>query len=430
MNKRRHHQLLRAGGGRIGERELYAFAEESLTRIGRPVRRALIVPPDFTRSHSYGGRLTAMYYDLLKDRCDVAVMPALGTHNPLTDGEIDAFFGGEIPKDCYRVHNWRKDVSEIGEVPSEFVREATEGLYARPIRIEINTALLDTDLDVIISIGQVVPHEIAGMANYTKNILVGCGGEDIINQTHIIGAVYGMERLIGRPDNPVRKIFDYVQDHFLHKLPILYILTVTNASRDGVQLEGIFAGTQRGVFEAAAQCSMQKNITLLDRPVAHVVAYLDEEEFKSTWLGNKAIYRTRMAIADGGRLTVLAPGVRSFGEDPENDRIIRKYGYVGREAVLGSMRHGDMARNLSAAAHLIHGSADGRFQVEYAVKFLTRAEVEGVHYTYMDYEDAMRLYPVDMLTDGYNTLRGEEIYFVRKPALGLWAYRERFGSKE
>lgn len=422
----RHSELIRTGRGRIEDREICDFVKESLARTGRPIKKALIVPPDFTRSHSYGGRLTAMYYALLKDRCEVAVMPALGTHSPLTDDEIGTFFGGEIPLDCFRVHRWRTDVLEIGEVPSDFVREATEGLYDRPIRIEINKMLLDRDLDVIISIGQVVPHEIAGMANYTKNILVGCGGEDIINKTHIIGAVYGMEKLIGRPDNPVRRIFNYVQDHFLRKLPIQYVLTVTSASEDGVRLEGIFAGNQRDVFEAAAQCSIRKNITLLDKPVGHVVAYLDEEEFKSTWLGNKAIYRTRMAIADGGKLTILAPGVRVFGEDPENDRIIRRYGYVGREAVLRSMHHSDMSRNLSAAAHLIHGSTDGRFQVEYAVKELARGEVEGVHYTYMDYRDAVRLFPVDALTDGYNTLHGEEIYFVRKPALGLWACRERF----
>jgi hypothetical protein len=82
----------------------------------------------------------------------------------------------------------------------------------------------------------------------------------------------------------------------------------------------------------------------------------------STWLGNKAVYRTRMAMADGGELIILAPGVKEFGEDHEIDRLIRKYGYRGTPATLAAVKANEELRNnLSAAAHLIHGSSEGRF---------------------------------------------------------------------
>jgi len=419
-------RLIRTDTAPIGERDIHTFVKKALDGICRPVRKALIIPPDFTRSHSYGGKLTAVYYELLKERCEVTIMPALGTHVPLTETEIEAFFGPQIPKDCFAVHHWRRDIERIGEVPGAFVEEATGGLFDEPIAIEINKLLLDPSFDLIVSIGQVVPHVVAGMANYSKNILVGCGGRDIINRSHFIGAVYGMERLMGRADNPVRKIFDYAQEHFLNRLSIQYVLTVTNVTTDGVDLEGVFAGTGRDVFEEAARYSVEKNIFLLDKPIRHVVAYLDEEEFKSTWLGNKAIYRTRMAIADGGRLTILAPGVKTFGEDSENDRLIRKYGYVERETVMKALDDEDIRNNLAAAAHLIHGATEGRFTVEYAVTHLSREEVEGVNYTYAPYAEAVRKYNPDTLNEGYNTVDGEEIYFVKKPALGLWACREIF----
>lgn len=419
-------RLTRMNKAPVGEHDICAFVKKALDGVHRPVRKALIIPPDYTRSHSYGGKLTAVYYELLKERCEVTIMPALGTHVPMTEIEINAFFGGGIPKECFAVHNWRRDIERIGEIPGDFVREATGGLFDEPIAIEINKELLDPSYDLIVSIGQVVPHVIAGMANYSKNILVGCGGRDIINKSHFIGAVYGMEKLMGRADNPVRKIFDYAQEWFLDRLGIRYVLTVTNVTRDGVELEGIFAGTGKDVFSEAARYSMEKNIFLLDKPLQHVVAYLDEEEFKSTWLGNKAIYRTRMAIADGGRLTILAPGVRTFGEDSENDRLIRKYGYVERDAIMKALDDEDIRNNLSAAAHLIHGATEGRFEVEYAVKHLSREEVEGVNYTHVLYEEAVRKYNPDTLNEGYNTVDGEEIYFVKRPALGLWACREIF----
>jgi len=374
---------------------------------GRKLHKVLLLPPDATRLHSFAGEITRAIMDMLPG-CQFDIMPALGTHEPMSERECADFLG--VPFDLILHHDWRNDIVKLGEVPAAFVTQVSEGLMTEPIAVEVNKRLLDPSYDLIISIGQVVPHEVAGMANYSKNIFVGCGGSNMINSSHMLGAFYGIERILGRIDTPVRKVFDYAETHFITGLPLLYVLTVTQGS----ELCGIFTGRERGVFEQAAALSREKNITMVDKPFQRCFVNLDEREFKSTWLGNKAVYRTRMAMADGGELIILAPGVKRFGEDDEVDRLIRQYGYVGRERILELVKeHQDLRENLSAAAHLIHGSSDGRFKVTYAAKLLTREEIEGVGFGYMPYDEAVGL-------------KDSGDMFIENPALGLWAAQSSY----
>ncbi len=392
---------------------------------GRSLKKVLLLPPDYTRMYSGAGKLTAMYYSLLKDTCQVDILPALGTHEAMTREECTAFFGEEVPFENILVHNWRTDVVKLGEVPAEFVSEVSEGLVNNKIDVEVNKLLLDPSYDLIISMGQVVPHEVVGMANYSKNIFVGCGGSSMINSSHMLGAFYGMERIMGKDFSPVRRVFDYAEENFINTLPIIYNLTVTTNKGDDVYIHGLFIGRERSLFEEAVKLSQEKNLTYVDEPFTKAVVYLDEREFKSTWLGNKAVYRTRMAMADGGELIILAPGIRKFGEDEENDRLIRKYGYAGRENVLKYIAddaNADLQANLSVAAHLIHGSSDGRFNITYATEKVSEEEIRQVKFDYMPYEEAIKLYDPAKLVDGYNTLpNGERIFYISNPALGLWA---------
>lgn len=413
-------------GAPISDITLIASLKESVR--DRRLSKVLLLPPDMTRLHSCAGKITAIYYNMLKDKCKVDIMPALGTHEAMTREECAEFFGRDVPYEAIIPHNWRKDIVKIGQVPSEFVREVSEGLIDYPIDVEINKRLLDPSYDLIISIGQIVPHEVVGMANYSKNIFVGCGGSTMINRSHFLGAVYGMERMMGRDFSPVRKVFDYAEQNFINKLPLMYVLTVTTVKNNKANLEGLFIGRERRLFEEAVALSQQKNLIFMDKPIKKAVVYLDGREFKSTWLGNKAIYRTRMAIADGGELIIMAPGVRRFGEDDAIDKLIRKYGYKGRIRILEDYKvNGDLKENLSAAAHLIHGSSDGRFSITYAVEKLTREEVEGVGFNYMPLSEALAKYDPKKLRDGYNTLEdGEEIFFISNPAVGLWADKNKF----
>lgn len=404
----------------ISDSELKSALLDSLK--GKNLKKVLILPPDYTRMYSGAGKITAIYYEALKDICEVDIMPALGTHEPMTKEECLAFFGEGVPFEKIIVHNWRKDVVKIGEVPGEFVSEVSEGLVSDKIDVEVNKLIVDRSYDLIISVGQVVPHEVVGMANYSKNIFVGCGGSNMINSSHMLGAFYGMERIMGKDHSPVRKVFDYAQENFLRDIPIMFVLTVTTNKGDETYIHGLFIGSQRDVFEEAVSLSQQINLTYVDEPFKKAVVYLDGREFKSTWLGNKAVYRTRMAMADGGELIILAPEVKKFGEDAENDRLIRKYGYIGRENVLKLVEENeDLKNNLSVAAHLIHGSSDGRFNITYCTEKLTEEEVRGAGFNYMPYEEASKIYDPKKLSDGYHEINGEKIFYISNPALGLWA---------
>lgn len=391
----------------------------------RSLKKVLLIPPDITRNNSGAGLITAIYYDLLEG-VQVDILPALGTHAPMTREEQILFFGEKIPAGRFLVHKWRDSVTTIGVIPGEFICDVSGGLMNGPMNVEVSNYLLDPSYDLILSIGQVVPHEVVGMANYTKNIVVGCGGSRFISQSHMLGALYGMERLMGRDNSPVRKTLDYAQEYFISKLPVEYVLTVTVTEAEKTDIIGLYIGQSREGFNRAAALSRKHNITYLETPIRTCVVWLDDQEFRSTWLGNKAIYRTRMALADNGRLIVIAPGVKRFGEDAQNDSLIRKYGYTGRENILMLCKSDpELSANLSVAAHLIHGSPNGRFTVVYAAGGLQRNEVEGVAFEYMPYEEAVDKYRPKYLKQGYNTTAsGEDIFFISNPALGLWALKE------
>ena len=397
---------------------------------GRSLKNVLIIPPDYTRFHSNSGYITNVYYHALVDNgCEVDILPALGTHVPVTKEEAAIMFG-DIPYEKFIPHNWRTDVMKIGEVPAAYLEEITEGLWHDPVDVEINRLVMDEKYDLILSIGQVVPHEVIGMANHAKNLFVGVGGSDMINKSHMVGAVYGMERMMGKDHTPVRKIFDYGMEHFLNERPILFVLTVCTAPGGNIRTHGLFIGDKRNALEAAIALAQEKNIDFVETGIKKCVVYLTPDEFHSTWLGNKSVYRTRMAIADGGELLVLAPGIERFGEDDQVDKLIRKYGYCGRLNTLEQFEkpeNQDLRDNMGAAAHLIHGSSDGRFTITYAVKNISKEEVEGVGFFAADYDEMVKRYDPETLQYGYNTLPdGEEIYYIPNPALGLWINKEKF----
>jgi nickel-dependent lactate racemase len=404
--------------------QLQDLLVESLAKLGTR-NRVLVVPPDYSRVHSRSGDLTRYAWQFYGDRLQ-AVLPALGTHAAMQPEQISRMFGA-MPQVLFRVHNWRTDVETLGEVPAEFIREQSEGKlnYAWPA--QVNRLITQGGFDLILSIGQVVPHEVIGMANYNKNILVGTGGRDSINRSHYLGAVYGMERIMGRAENPVRNVLNYASDRFLRHLPIVYVLTVVGRTAENVlAVRGLFIGDDAECFHRAAALSLQVNFETLDAPIRKAVVYLDPHEFHSTWLGNKAIYRTRMALADGAELIILAPGVRSFGEDSAIDALIRKYGYRGTPATLEAVNaNGDLASELGAAAHLIHGSSEGRFTIKWCPGHISKEEVESVGFEFGDLQTMLSLYNPQTLRHGYNRIDGEDVFFIPNPGLGLWAYRDK-----
>ncbi|OGV48714.1 MAG: D-mannonate epimerase [Lentisphaerae bacterium GWF2_52_8] len=414
----------------ITREELAKLLRKTADEIASSARKVLLVPPDMTRLNSQAGPITAMLYAMLSPRADVDIIPALGTHAPMTEHELRSMFGPEIPLSRFKVHDWRKDIVKMGTVPGALLKEWSEGKVDYDVNVEVNRILFE-GYDLIISIGQVVPHEVVGMANYTKNLMVGVGGADTINKSHFLGAACNMERIMGQSDTPVRRLFNYGVCEFLGNLPVHYIHTVMarNDASGKMEMRGFFAGNSQDVFLKAAELSRRVNLLLLDKPLDKVLVYLDPEEFKSTWLGNKAVYRTRMSIADGGELIILAPGLREFGEDKEIDRLIRKYGYRGTPATLDALKANDeLRKNLSAAAHLIHGSSEGRFTISYCPGPKVSAdEIRSVGFKAGDLATMNAKYQPEKLRDGENVLpSGERLFYISNPALGLWALKEKF----
>jgi nickel-dependent lactate racemase len=409
----------------IGRNDLEYGVYAALVKLG-PRKKVLVVPPDFTRFHSRSGDITTLIYNYYKENLK-DILPALGTHAPMTENEISEMYK-DVPKDLFRVHDWRNDVVTAGTVPGEFVSGITEGKLNYSWPAQLNRLVMNGGHDLILSIGQVVPHEVVGMANYNKNLFVGTGGPEGINKSHFVGAVYGMERMMGKTDTPVRKLLNYASEKFIPGLPVVYIHTVIGRDETGkLVIRGLFIGDDYEVFSLAAELSLKVNFTVLDQPLKKTVVYLDPSEFKSTWLGNKSIYRTRMAMADKGELIILAPGLREFGEDKEIDRLIRKYGYRGTPSTLKSLdENKELMNNLSAAAHLIHGSSEGRFSITYCPGYLTRQEIESVNFRYADLKSMTKKYDPAKLHEGLNRLAdGEEIYYISNPAVGLWASKDK-----
>ncbi len=413
----------------VSDAELQEMVLSAIEKSGKTLKRMLLLPPDHTRLNSCAGRITEIIYEKYAPTCHIDIMPALGTHSAMNDAQLEMMFGKNIPKSAFKAHDWRNDVVTLGKASSDFIKELSDGKLDYEVNVQVNKIVYD-NYDLIVSIGQVVPHEVVGMANYTKNIMVGIGGADMINKSHFLGAACNLENIMGHADSPVRRLFNYGVDTFLADLPILFMQTVMARDEETgkMAMRGFFAGVGADPFMEAAKLSVETNLELLDKPLKKVVVYLDPEEFKSTWLGNKAVYRTRMAIADDGELIVLAPGLKEFGEDPENDRLIRKYGYKGTPNTLKMVAENQELRdNLGAAAHLIHGSSEGRFTITYCPgNEVSADEIRAVGFEYGDLDAMLKKYDITKLKDGVNTVDGEEIFYISNPALGLWALKSAF----
>ena len=418
-----------AHGGKasiITTEEKRALLQEALLKLGGIPKKILVIPPDITRLHSNAGELTRILYELwdAANGTTFDILPAIGTHAPMTEPQIAEMYG-DLSKATYHVHHWRTGLYHFGEVPSEFIHEVSEGKLDYSIPVAVNHHLVEGDYELIISVGQVIPHEVIGIANGFKNVLVGAGGVEMINKSHFLGAVDGMERLMGRTDTSVRRVLNYAHTHYLKQLGIVYVMSVMDVDTNGDRImRGLYIGDDARTFETAAELSRNVNMTFLDEPLEKVVVHLDPREFRSTWLGNKAIYRTRMAMADDGELVIIAPGLREFGEDAEIDRLIRKYGYCGTPATLKAVAENEeLQENLSAAAHLIHGSTEGRFKVVYATEHLIQTEIESVGYEWKPLDDIIAKFDPETLVDGFND---DDVFYISEPGQGLWALRSWF----
>lgn len=393
-------------------------------------KRVLLLPPDITRMHSGSGWITEILYQMLQDEADVHVIPTLGQHEPHTREQNKQMFGS-IPHEKIHAHDWRHGCVPVGEVSADYVKQVSNGVADWSIPIVLNKMLMEGKWDLIINVGHVVPHEVLGFANHNKNYFIGLGGKETICKSHMMAATCGIENNLGNLVTPVRQCFNKAEDDFLGKLPDLYVQVVLARDPQGNLVQsGFHVGDDLDTYLNAARQAREQNITVLDKPLQKVVCVMQGDEFFSTWVANKAVYRTRMAIADGGELVIIAPGLKRFGEQPEVDAFIRKYGYCGTPKVMEQYRQqADMQDLAHATAHLIHGSSEGRFKITYAPGHLTKTDIEQVNFNYMDINEALRRYPIDRLREGPSEINGEKFYFIPTPSAGLWATKEKLHNR-
>jgi nickel-dependent lactate racemase len=396
-------------------------AHESLKRINSSPKRILLLPPDITRAHSGAGLITNILYNFFAPTADVYVMPTLGQHVPHTP-EQNKWMFGDIPENKILVHDWKKDGKRIGTIPAGYVEQITGGKADWEIPVNINRLVLEEKWDIILNIGHVVPHEVLGFANHNKNYFIGLGGKEMICASHMAAACYGIENNLGNLVTPLRHCYNKAESEYLGHLPDAYIQVVMKYNENGKLVHsGFYCGDDLDTYLLAAKQSMNEHITKVP-PLKKVVAMMQGDEFFSTWVANKAIYRTRKAMADGGELIIIAPGLKRFGEQDEVDKIIRKYGYAGTPKVMKLWKENEDLQDLThATAHLIHGSSEGRFKITYAPGHLSKEEIKSVNFGYLSYDEAMEKYNPSKLQNGFNTLpNGEEIYFISTPSAGLW----------
>ena len=405
--------------------------DESQARLNRSLNRVLLLPPDLTRAHCGAGWITETIYKILSPTCDVHVIPTLGQHVPHTEEENKWMFGS-IPNDKIHAHDWRNGVTRVGVIPSSLVKESTNGVADWEIPVDLNTMTVTEKWDLIIHIGHVVPHEVLGFANHNKNYFIGLGGKETICASHMAAGVYGIENNLGNLITPLRACYNWAEDEFLSHLPDVYFQVVMARNQENKLVHtGVYVGDDLDTYLMAAKRSREQNITVFEKAIPKIVAVMQADEFRATWVANKAVYRTRMAMADGGELLIIAPGVERFGEQPEVDKLIRKYGYRPRNQILELYKkNSDMQDIAHATAHLVHGTSDDRFTIRYAPGKLSKDEIESVGYAYADCGEMLKKYDPEKMKEGFNTMPdGEEVYFISTPSSGLWSTREKLESR-
>ncbi len=412
----------------------------------------LVIPPDISRLHSAAGELTARLYASWSPYATIKIMPALGTHRRMTPDELRSMFGPQIPLRDYLYHDWRWGVvrahtlgarelvrllgtdrneedGESGESGDSSVRLRGTTRTGQ-LHVYINHHIMSRRYTRIVSIGQVAPHEVVGMSNHVKNLVIGCGGKQVIDFSHYYSAKIGMANLIGTPNTPIRTLLNAIYDASLAHLPVHFAMTVMTEELDGIfRPYALCIGDDTECFDAAAAASTEANIIPEPRCYDLVVAYLPRRQYRSLWLANKAIYRLSDIVATGGELLIIAPGVDRVAEDDAfGDLIVRHGGYMGSAAVerelnqSGRRRRGrhSLSANLAVAAHLIHGSPEERYKVTYATDSLSPELLQRLGYQHRTLASINAYRPFRRPVGGCTNALGRDYYYVYNPGFRLW----------
>jgi nickel-dependent lactate racemase len=329
----------------------------------RPGTRVLAVIPDKTRDDNTDLLFPMVSQELAAHRAGcLDALVAQGTHPPMTDAEKRAKIGasaahlplfGEVFD-----HSWDDPahLTSLGTLTAEEVSRLTGGLMRQDVPIQLNARLASGVYDLILVLGAVVPHEVAGFAGGAKYLFPGVAGPALTHLTHWLGALATIERVIGRVETPTRHIIEAAADRVT--TPVIALTSVATRTAEGLRTHALFAGTLRETIRQAAAVSAHVHIRHLGRRYRSVIALLDDH-YDEMWVAGKASYKLGAIIEDGGELIIYAPHLKAISTT--HGRLIEKYGYAPLEQVREMVDGSDELRaNLCVAAHLAHVSYGSR----------------------------------------------------------------------
>ena len=338
---------------------LTAIVQEAL-EVVQPGERVLAIIPDKTRVDNTH-LLFPVAAEFLSKR-GVASFDALvaqGTHPAMSKSQKLLKIGRTDFSGQLFDHRWDEsdELITIGELNAETVQQLTMGLIDYAVSVRINKLLAPGIYDKVLVFGATVPHEVAGFAGGAKYFFPGVAGPELTHTTHWLGALAGIENIIGQVETPTRRLIEAAAD--LIDARIISLNTVVSrAEDDELVTYALFAGDIREAFRKAAEVSRQVHIRYTGRKYKKVIALLDPH-YDELWVGGKASYKLGAIIEAGGELIIYAPHLTKLSET--HGALIEKYGYAPLESVRDMLGvSAELRENLCIAAHLAHVAYAGR----------------------------------------------------------------------
>ena len=332
--------------------------------VVQPGERVLAIIPDKTRDDNTH-LLFPIANEFLSKRGVAAfdVLVAQGTHPPMTEAQKLLKIGYTDFDGRLFDHRWDEpeELITLGELSADTVRELTGGLIEQSVTVSINKLFAPGTYDTVLVFGATVPHEVAGFAGGAKYFFPGVAGPELTHTTHWLGALAGIENIIGQVDTPTRRLIEAATE--LIDAQIISLNTVVSREANGELVTyALFAGEIREAFRRATEVSRQIHIRYTGRKYKKVIALLDPH-YDELWVGGKASYKLGAIIEEGGELIIYAPHLTKLSET--HGALIEKYGYAPLESVrdmLGVSQ--ELRENLCIAAHLAHVAYAGRVDAE------------------------------------------------------------------
>jgi len=377
---------------------------EAALDVIQPGERVLAIIPDKTRDDNTH-ELFPIASDFLTKR-GVASFDALvaqGTHPSMSVAQKLSKIGNADFRGSLFDHRWDDpdELITLGELSVATVHELTGGLINHAVPVSINKLLAPGIYDTVLVFGATVPHEVAGFAGGAKYFFPGVAGPELTHTTHWLGALAGIENIIGQVETPTRRLIEAAAN--LIPARIISLNTVVSRSDGELVTYALFTGDIKHAFRRAAEVSRQVHIRYTGRKYKRVIALLDPH-YDELWVGGKASYKLGAIIEEGGELIINAPHLTKLSET--HGELIEKYGYAPLESVRDMLGVSEELReNLCIAAHLAHVAYAGRLDEQ--GKIVPRYQITMV--TGLDEETCRRvnLGYLDYHTFDYEALRSD-----------------------